>query len=69
MSVWLQIVTQGLPHQGKKDKDDAEVRRLIAEGVEEDEATRRVYHPQKTIVEYRNMVRGFEAVYQSWINR
>jgi hypothetical protein len=61
MSVWCEIVRDGLSAQSKRDK--AEVTRLLASGVGGEEAIRRVYFPWKTPAEYRALVSEYNATY------
>lgn len=61
MSVYCQIIQEGLA--AKRKEDHAELARLLADGIETDEAHRRVYHPWKTLAQYREMMAEYDRAY------
>ena len=61
MNVWCEIIKLGLAKRRRRDA--TEVATLVAAGVGEDEATRRVYYPWKTIEQYREMLAEYARVF------
>lgn len=61
MTVYHQIVQEGLAAQRKADR--AEMAKLLASGVDEEEAVRRVYLPWKSPAEYRAMLAEYDAAF------
>jgi hypothetical protein len=58
MKVYCEIVRQGLAEQRRRDATD--VATIIAAGVDENEAARRVYYPWKTAEQYQKMLADYE---------
>lgn len=61
MTVYHQIVMEGLAAQRKADR--AEMARLLASGVDDEEAFRRVYLPSKSPAEYRAWLAECDAAF------